>query len=74
MTVAEMIEALKRFDDTDLFVIENDAGDYVPLRDSLTRVRIGVTDGEHHDCVAVCGATAWPTEDGGIVYALPEED
>jgi|HubBroStandDraft_5_1064220.scaffolds.fasta_scaffold145312_5 hypothetical protein len=73
MTVGEMIEALKRFDSSDLFVVENHEGDYVPMSDRLVRVKIG-TGTEHYDCVAVGYDDAWPTEDGGYVYALPEED
>ena len=73
MTVAEMIKVLKRYDPTDLLVIENDQGDYLPLTDRLGRVRIGVGDEEHH-CVAIGNDDCWPTEGGGILYALPEED
>jgi hypothetical protein len=70
MTVGEMIEALKRFDSSDLFVVENHEGDYVPMGDDLLRVRIGTVD-THYDCVAVTFDDAWKTE---VVYALPEED
>ena len=73
MTVRELIEALKRFDDSDLLVVENAEGDYVPMTDRVARVRIG-TGTEHYDCAAVGFDEAWDTEDGGVVYALPEED
>ena len=68
MTVAEMIEALKRFDSSDLLVVENAEGDYVPMGERVVRVRIGA-DGEHYHCAAVGFEDAWP-----IDYALPEED
>jgi hypothetical protein len=68
MTVGEMIEALKRFDSSDLFVVENAEGDYVPMTDNLTRVRIGA-DGYHYHCVAAGYEDAWL-----IDYAIPEED
>jgi hypothetical protein len=69
MTAGEMIEALKRFDPTDLIVIENDEGDFMPLADRLERIRMGV-DGEHYNCLAV-SFDAWP---GEINYAIPKED
>jgi hypothetical protein len=71
MTVAEMIEALKRFDDSDLLVIETADGDYMPLSDELVRVKIGVNS-EHYRCAAV-GHETWPSESGGYDYALEDE-
>jgi hypothetical protein len=73
MTVSELIEDLKRFEGTDLIVIENDAGDYMPMADCIVRVRIGA-DGEHYHCAAFGFEDRWPNKSGGVDYALPEED
>jgi hypothetical protein len=77
MTVSELIEALKRFEGTDLIVIQNDAGDYMPMTDRVVRARIGA-DGEHYHCAALGFEDCWPCKNGGawpsVDYVLPEED
>lgn len=72
MTVMELIEALKGFDPTDLVVIEDAYGDYVPMTDRVIPVRIGEADGEIHECASIT-AGEWP-EGTVINYAIPEED
>jgi hypothetical protein len=69
MTAGEMIEALKRFDSTDLLVAENDEGDFVPLAERIVRVRMGVND-ERYNCLAV-SFEAWA---GDVNYSIPDKD
>ena len=76
MTVMELIEALKGFDPTDLVVIEDAYGDYVPMTDRVIPVRIGEADeaDEVHECASIT-AGEWPA--GTVIdYAIPtpEED
>jgi hypothetical protein len=69
MTVIELIEELKRFDDTDILVFQID-GDYAPIADHLVRVRIGADD-KHYHCAAF-SHSSWPS--GGYSFALEEDE
>jgi hypothetical protein len=71
MTVLELIDALKGFDPTDLVVIEDEHGDYLPMTDNVTRVRISEA-GDEYSCASIT-AGEWPA--GTVIeFAIPEDD